>query len=114
MNLRIRVMAGLSLAAFGWVAPVLAGGNCARESTGTVPLIDLGTGSYKGAQGGLYPGGSNHRPPDHNAAGVTIAESLTPLDTLGQPDSIHGRVVFISIGMSNAVIEFNAFVPKAT
>src|ERR1700742_4961611 len=30
-----------------------------RESTGLIPLPDLGTGMYKGEQGGLYPGGAN-------------------------------------------------------
>ena len=33
-----------------------------RESTGLVPLPDLGTGSYLGEQGGLYPGGQNMPP----------------------------------------------------
>src|SRR4051794_3723273 len=33
-----------------------------RESTGLVPLPELGTGMYKGEQGGLYPGGVNTAP----------------------------------------------------
>src|SRR5206468_5538026 len=103
MNPRIKLVTELFLAMLAWTAPAFAGGNCARESTGMVPLIDLGTGSYKGAEGGLYPDGSNHRPLDHNAAGVAIAQSISRLDTLGQPDPLHGRVVLISIGMSNAV-----------
>src|SRR5206468_9134405 len=52
--------------------------DCTRDSTGMVPLIDLGAGFYEGAQGGLYPGGSNRRPTAHNAAGVSIAEALSP------------------------------------
>ena len=36
-----------------------------------------------------------------------------PLDTLGASDPAHGRVVLISIGMSNATQEFSTFVPKA-
>src|SRR5205814_6764336 len=36
-----------------------------------------------------------------------------PLDTLGHPDPVNGRIVLISLGMSNATQEFSAFVPKA-
>src|SRR6185503_13068248 len=57
--------------------------------------------------------GSNHRPAGHNAAGVAIAGSITPLDTLGAPNP-GGAVVLISIGMSNCTMEFSTFVPKAT
>src|SRR3989442_8253307 len=89
-----------------------AGGNCAVTSTGLVPVNDLGAGFYKGAQGGLYPGGSNARPPAHDAAGLAIANSIAPLDTFGNPDP-SGRVVLISIGMSNTTMEFSHFVPKA-
>ncbi len=31
-----------------------------RESTGLVPLPDLGSGKYQGEQGGLYPRGKKH------------------------------------------------------
>src|SRR5216117_2404417 len=75
--------------------------NCAGDSTGLVPLIDLGPGLYHGVQGGLYAGGSNHRPDAHNAAGVAIANAISPLDTLGNPDPANGRIVLVSIGMSN-------------
>lgn len=87
--------------------------NCAGTSVGLIPLNDLGSGTYQGYQGGLYAGGSTHRPPAHDAAGVSIATALAPLDTLGQPDPANGRFVLISIGMSNATMEFSAFVPKA-
>jgi hypothetical protein len=87
--------------------------DCSRDSTGLVPLTDLGAGSYQGQQGGLYAGGTNGRPAAHDAAGIAIASAIAPLDTLGNPDPA-GRVVLISIGMSNATQEFSAFVPKAT
>ncbi|MCZ6766144.1 MAG: hypothetical protein O7D32_04355, partial [bacterium] len=32
-------------------------------------IYDLGTGLYKTFEGGLYEGGSNTRPPAHEAAG---------------------------------------------
>lgn len=86
--------------------------DCARDSTGLIPLNDLGSNLYLGSQGGLYPSGSNQRPAGHTAAGLSIANSVGPLDTLGFPDP-NGRVVLISIGMSNTTQEFQTFVPKA-
>ena len=45
----------------------------ARESTGLVPLPDLGAGSYKGEEGGLYPGGVNSVPKAHLEAGLRLS-----------------------------------------
>jgi hypothetical protein len=87
--------------------------NCARDSTGLIPLNDLGAGFYKGFQGGLYPGGTNVRPPGHTAAGLAITNTIIPLDTLGGPDPANGKIVLLSIGMSNTNFEFTAFIPKA-
>jgi hypothetical protein len=53
---------------------------------------------------------STHGPALTEAAGLAIAQGLVPLDTLGQPDPVNGRVVLISIGMSNATQEFRRFV----
>ena len=36
--------------------------NPPRDSTGLIPLCDLGKGTYKGEEGGLYPGGGNTPP----------------------------------------------------
>src|SRR6266446_10089616 len=55
-----------------------------RESVGLTPLTDLGKGSYKGEQGGLYPGGENVMPPEHLKAGLRIAKTVVPLDTEGK------------------------------
>ena len=108
---RVLLVLALLLAVACAAAPARAA-NCAGTSTGRVPLTDLGAGLYLGAQGGLYPGGANQRPAAHNAAGVAIANATVPLDTLGQPDP-NGRVVFISIGMSNCTQEFSAFVTRS-
>jgi hypothetical protein len=75
-------------------------------------LTDLASGTYLGFEGGLYAGGTNARPADHLTAGLQVASQIVPLDTLGQP-SASGRVVLISIGMSNCTQEFGAFVPKS-
>ena len=87
--------------------------DCTRDSTGMIPLTDLRSGTYQGMEGGLYAGGLNARPAGHDSAGVMIATSIAPLDTLGQPSPGSGRVVLISIGMSNTTQEFQTFVPKA-
>jgi len=83
--------------------------NCDSISTGVVPLNDLGSGFYRGLQGGLYPNGENLRPPDHNTAGLLISQGIQPLDIAGDPDSTTGKIVFLSIGMSNTQQEFDNF-----
>ncbi len=77
-------------------------------STGNIALPDLGTGMYKGEQGGLYPGGSNKIPASHLKAGVKIAKQIRPLDADGNP-SPNGRIVVLAIGFSNPNMEFPAF-----
>lgn len=72
-----------------------------------VPLNDLGTATYLGFQGGLYPGGSNAIPATHQAAGVTRARQVRPLDINGAP-AANGKYVLLSIGMSNTTQEFCA------
>jgi hypothetical protein len=81
----------------------------------SLPLADLGPGEYvryqggpTGYYGGLYPGGSNQRPAAHEAAGVALAQQIIPLNAAGAPDP-DGAVVLISVGMSNAAMEFIAF-----
>ncbi|MCX5199500.1 hypothetical protein OOK31_37455 [Streptomyces sp. NBC_00249] len=91
-----------------------AAANCAHTSTGLVPLTDLGTGTYQGAQGGLYPGGTNTRPSAHHTAGVNLAQNqVLPRNAAGQVDLVNGKVVLISIGMSNTTQEFQKFVQTA-
>jgi hypothetical protein len=79
-----------------------------KDSTGLVPLTDLGQGLYKGKPGGLYPGGRNERPEAHEAVGLRLARAVRPLDAEGKPAE-DGKVVLLSIGMSNATQEFSAF-----
>ena len=64
-----------------------------------VDLPDLGTGSYMGTEGGLYPGGSNVRPAQHEADGLALADGIVPLDANGNPDP-NGKYVLLSIGVS--------------
>jgi len=82
--------------------------NCSNNQTGLIPINDLGTGYWNGFQGGLYPAGSNTRPTAHTLGGLTLSNQISPLDTSGNP-SVNGKVLFISIGMSNGNQEFLRF-----
>lgn len=105
------VSAIVLVAAFSAIQPAGAS-NCSKTSVGFSPLTELGAGLYKGKQGGLYPGGSNTRPSGHEQAGLAIAQSLKPLDSSGAP-SANGKIVLLSIGMSNTTQEFSTFKPLA-
>jgi hypothetical protein len=86
--------------------------NTTWDQTGTsypeVDLPDLGTGSYMGSEGGLYPGGTNVRPPDHEADGLALAQAIVPLDGDGNYDP-NGKYVLLSIGVSISRTLFTQF-----
>jgi hypothetical protein len=95
------------------------GDNCAdlsfdvpNTSTPMVALNDLGTGTYQGSEGGLYPNGSNVRPSSHDSDGVNFAYGIQPLDSNGNPSST-GKYVLMALGESTAQNEFNRFLPIA-
>lgn len=83
--------------------------NCNRTSTGYTPLDDLGTGIYGGYEGGLYPFGSNQPPLDYKWMGRARSQRIVPLNANGQPDPTNGKIVLLSIGMSNTTQEFSTF-----
>jgi hypothetical protein len=83
-----------------------------KPSTGLIPLTELGRSTYEGKQGGLYPEGRNERPSAHEEAGLRLARAVRPLDKNGQP-SADGKIVLLSIGMSNTTQEFSTFKPLA-
>jgi hypothetical protein len=82
-----------------------------RAETGLVPLTDL-TASYQGEDGGLYGGGKNEPPPAHAAAAQAALAQVQPLDANGKP-SPDGKIVLITIGMSNTTQESQAFLRAA-
>jgi hypothetical protein len=82
------------------------------DTSGLVPLTDLGTGDYHGFQGGLYPDGKNERPAAHEAAGRALAAQVRPLDVDGKP-SADGKIVLLGIGFSNTVQVFDGFLKEA-
>jgi len=84
----------------------------ATSSTGLIPLTDLGTAKYKGEDGGLYGGGSNEPPAEHRAAVEKQLKLVQPRDADGNPAS-DGKIVLLSVGMSNTTMEFQVFKRKA-
>ncbi len=88
------------------VCNIAVGSDCTNTSVGFTPINDLDSGLYLGQfQGGLYPDGINEPPAAHAAMGVTQAGIIQPLDAAGSPNTT-GRIVLISIGMSNTTQEF--------
>jgi hypothetical protein len=71
---------------------------------GATPLIDMGSGTYLGFEGRLYPSG-NEMPAAHYAEGLRRANLIQPLDTNGNP-SPNGKIVMMSVGMSNTSMEY--------
>jgi hypothetical protein len=76
------------------------------------PLTDFGSAEYLGFAGGLYPNGKNSRPSAYEQAGIALALTVQALDTDGKP-STSGKIVMISIGMSNTSREFSQFIRLA-
>ena len=76
-----------------------------------VPLTEL-TGKYRDQGGGLYGGGRNEPPEAHSALARRAMAEMKPLDRDGRP-AADGKIVLMSIGMSNTTQEFGMFVPMA-
>jgi hypothetical protein len=83
------------------------------DMAGVKPLSDMAPGeTYKGVEGGLYPGGRSERPAEHEAAGLKRARRIEPLDPARKPAAA-GKIVVMSVGMSNAIQAFGAFMRRA-
>ncbi|MCE9603489.1 MAG: hypothetical protein K8U03_01150 [Planctomycetia bacterium] len=80
-----------------------------RTSVGLKPLNEMTASDvYKGEDGGLYGGGKNEPPSAHAAAAKKETARILPRSTDGKP-SPDGKIVLISISMSNATQEFSTF-----
>jgi len=86
--------------------------NCNGTSIAAVALTDLGLGTYQGFAGGLYAGGQNVPPPAHLARGQAAMAQVIARDAAGAP-SASGRIVLLSIGMSNCTQEFSTWMTIA-
>jgi hypothetical protein len=82
-----------------------------EASKGLVPLTEL-TGDYHGLDGGLYGGGKNEVPAAQQTQAEKAVAAIQPLDGAGRP-AADGKVVMMSLGMSNTTNEFSRFVPLA-
>lgn len=104
----------LAIAAITCIAFRASGqADCAQTSVGLVPIMDMGSSSYDGYDGGLYGGGSNAMPQAHADAGLALALAVEPMDATGAPDAVSGRIGWLSIGMSNTQQETAAFIALA-
>ncbi|HET7464431.1 MAG TPA: hypothetical protein VFJ82_24440 [Longimicrobium sp.] len=103
---RLTALALMALAACNGTVEVSTDGalGATSSATGPLPLTDMGSTTYKGFAGGLYPGG-NAPPQAHHDAGVTAARRIVPRDVNGNAVST-GKYVLVSIGMSNTTQEF--------
>jgi len=82
---------------------------CLQAAQNRVPLTEMGAkDAYKGEDGGLYGDGKNEPPAAHAAAAKAEAEKIQPVDGEGKPSKT-GKVVLLSIGMSNTTQEFSRF-----
>lgn len=81
--------------------------DCSTTSVGFTPITTLGTDTFMGEQGGLYPGGSNVMPTMHTKAGKSIGNSIKPLNAAGEVDFENGVVLFAGFGASTAGNTFN-------
>jgi hypothetical protein len=66
----------------------------------SVPINDLGTDTYMGAVGGLYPAGANSPSGQYAIDLHNASVSIVPLDTFGRVSNTKGKVVFLSLGSS--------------
>jgi len=85
----------------------------AKPPRGMKPLCDMtAADDYQGQDGGLYGGGKNEPPEKHIQAAMREAKLIRPLNAQGKPAE-DGKIVLISVGMSNTTQEFSAFVRLA-
>jgi hypothetical protein len=83
-----------------------------RESIGLIPLTNKLTERYKGFTLGLYGDSQNAPPADHLKRAKDAAGKITPVDADGRPAAA-GKIVLMSLGMSNTTQEFSRFVQLA-
>ncbi len=80
-----------------------------KSSVGFKPLTEMTEkDKYKGEDGGLYGGGKNEPPEAHQTAASKETARIVPLDGEGKPAK-DGKIVLVSISMSNATQEFSFF-----
>jgi hypothetical protein len=84
-----------------------------QDKTGLVPLDQMtAKDNYKGEDGGLYGKGENSPPKEQMQAARNALAKVQPLDKDGK-GAADGKIVLMSVGMSNTSNEFSVFKPLA-
>lgn len=94
----------LTAAAIAPAHRAVARADCTKTSTAFEPLSDLRNGTYGGYRGGLYNAGRNTPGPRYLKQGLAAAKLVRP---------VAGKIVVLSIGMSNTTQEWSAFMQLA-
>jgi hypothetical protein len=84
----------------------------AITDTITIPIIDMGTNTYRGFKGGLYPDGSNLPSGTYADDLLSVVSSIKPLDTGGIRNNTTGKIGFIGVGASTCSIMIKALKGK--
>ena len=83
-----------------------------RPALHFTPLTEM-KDKYQDQDGGLYGGGRNEPPAAHAALAAKAIAQMQPLNAEGKP-AADGKIVLLSMGMSNTTMEFSTFLPKAS
>jgi hypothetical protein len=87
----------------------MIGDGSPKDAVGLKPLSEMtAQDQYLGEDGGLYGGGQNEPPEAHSGAAKQETSRIAPVDKDGQPAQ-DGKIVLISISMSNGTQEFSEF-----
>ena len=71
------------------------------DDSASLPLNDLGSRTFYGYTGGLYPNGANMPSGTYAQDLLTTSKSIVPIDTFGNPSSTStGKILFVSLGGS--------------
>src|SRR5215210_8100191 len=105
MKTLLTIVSGLAVAVTLSTSEAPAGrsqlqADCTLTTTGLVPLTDMGRRRYHGFRGGLYPAGRNRPTAAYLQRGLAASRRVHRID---------GKIVLLSVGMSNATAEFSTF-----
>lgn len=112
MNLRIHYVAAVLICSISFLPALHAQLelNCAHDSTGLIPLTDMGTTKYGPFRGGLYPNFMVDMPESHLNKGKALSNAMVPLDGEGNVDWESGSLLVIGMGGSTASNAYNTMV----
>ncbi len=84
--------------------------NCAGNSSGFIPIADLGITKFQGFAGGKYPQGNNQIPFNHFTVGMERSNQIHPLNKNGIVDESSGKIGFMILGYSTAAMTGRTFI----